>query len=170
MLRIAAALSMFGLLLNYGWAAQEAVTNDGMRVLLNDDGTWKAVTQGDRPESRATLTVERVEELPSGCRVGLRLCNDLPGPIRSLVLRFTAHKEGPVAYETVTKGFSFIKPTDSQYQEILFHGIDCRDIAQLQVHGADKCRAGELTKYSSSAASCLGLVHVADSELVKIFK
>jgi len=152
------------------WAAQEAVTNDGTRVMLHDDGTWTAIAQKDQETSQAKLVVERVEPLSTGCRLGLRLRNELPSPIRSLVLRFTAYKQGPVAYETVTRGFSFIKPTDTQYQEALFRGIQCAEIVQLQVHGADKCHVGELTKYSSSAKRCLALVHVADSELIKIFK
>ena len=152
------------------WSAQEATTNDGMRVMLHDNGTWKRIPQKNENPERAGLTVERVEELPTGCRIGMRLNNQLTAPIRSLVLRFTAYKEGPVAYETVTRGFSFIKPTDSQYQETLFRGITCPEIAQLQVHGADKCHVGELTKYSSNEKSCLALVHVADSDLIKIFK
>lgn len=152
------------------WSAQEAVTNDGSRVMLNDDGTWTAIAQKDRETSQAQLVVERVEPLPTGCRIGLRLQNELSSPIRSLVLRFTAYKQGPVAYETVTRGFSFIKPTDSQYQEVLFRGIACEDIVQLQVHSAEKCHVGDLTKYSSSTKSCLALVHVADSGLIKVFK
>lgn len=152
------------------WSAQEAVTNDGSRVMLHDDGTWTAIAQKDQEKSRARLVVERVEPLSTGCRIGLRLHNELTAPIRSLVLRFTAYKDGPVAYETVTRGFSFIKPTDSQYQEMLFAGIKCAEIQQLQVHAADKCHAGDLTDDSGSAKRCLSLVHVADSDLIKIFK
>lgn len=153
-------------------ADREAVTADGQRVLLKDDGTWEAALPATdaAPEPQAELTVERREPLPTGCRIGLRLRNDLAIPIRSLVLRFTAYKEGPVAYETVTRGFSFIKPTDSQYQDILFRGIHCDDILQVQVHVADKCHAGDITKYTSGADRCLALVKVVESPLVKIFK
>ncbi|MFM1892586.1 MAG: hypothetical protein RLZ44_1663, partial [Pseudomonadota bacterium] len=132
------------------WTAREAVTADGERVLLNDDGTWQSLTKAsaESSEQQARLTLERRQSLPTGCRFGLRLHNDLNAQIRSLVLRFTAYKEGPVAYETVTRGYSFIKPTNSQYQEIMFRGIQCDDIIQVQVHGADNCHVGELTKYS----------------------
>jgi hypothetical protein len=154
------------------WAAREAVTEDGERVLLNDDGTWQSLStsSGEAPERQAVLTLERRQSLPTGCRFGLRLRNDLNTQIRSLVLRFTAYKEGPVAYETVTRGYSYIKPTNSQYQEIMFRGIPCDEILQVQVHGADNCHVGELTKYSDGADRCLSLVRVVDSELVRLFK
>ncbi len=154
------------------WADREAVTNDGDRVLLKDDGTWEPLGGGatNAPAQQARLTVERREPLPTGCRFGLRLHNDLNVQIRSLVLRFTAYKQGPVAYETVTRGFSYIKPTISQYQEILFRGIRCDEIQQVQVHGADKCHVGERTTYSDGDQQCLDLVQVIDSPLLKIFK
>ena len=172
MLRLPVALLALMLTTPLAWADREAVTGDGERVLLKDDGTWEPITGNaeEAPAEQARLTLERRQNLQTGCRFGLRLHNDLSTPIRSLVLRFTAYKPGPVAYETVTRGYSFIKPTDSQYQDILFRGLDCADILQLQVHGANNCHVGELTKYSDGADRCLSLVKVVESDLVKIFK
>jgi hypothetical protein len=155
------------------WAAQEAVTGDGMRVLLRDDGTWERLDAPDKEDENAggaKLVVEKREALVNGCRFGLRLSNNLKEPIRSLVLRFTAYKPGPIAYETVTRGFFNIKPTDSQYQTIPFRGITCEGILQVEVDAADKCRVGEFSSYWYGADRCIGGVDVVDSDLVKIFK
>ncbi len=154
-------------------AAQQATLDDGRKVLLKDDGRWEylsAEPEGEDGRGSAVLTVERRETIPQGCRLGLRLSNDLSTRIRSIVLRFTAYKAGPIAYETLSRGFSLIKPTDSQYREIRFRNVRCDDIVQVQVHGADNCHVGDLTKYTEGSESCLSLVKVADSDLIKIYK
>lgn len=154
-------------------AGQQATLDDGRKVLLKDDGRWEYLTPEDaetEDQHHAGLKVERRETIPQGCRLGLRLQNDLTSRIRSLVLRFTAYKPGPIAYETVSRGFSHIKPTDNQYREIRFRDIACEEIAQIQVHGAKNCHVGELTKYSDGEDTCLSLVHVNDSDLIKIYK
>jgi hypothetical protein len=154
-------------------AGQQATLEDGRKVLLKEDGRWEYLTPeaaSDDEQHSAVLTVERLESIPQGCRLGLRLQNDLTTRIRSLVLRFTAYKAGPIAYETISRGFSLIKPTDSQYREIRFRDVPCNEIAQVQVHGADNCHIGELTKYTEGSDSCLSLVQVADSTLIKIYK
>lgn len=155
------------------WAAQEAVTGDGMRVLLKDDGTWDwidAPTKRDPDAGGARLVVERREPLANGCRFGLRLTNNLNEPIRSLVLRFKAYKPGPLAYDEVTRGFFNIKPTDSQYQAIAFRGLTCDQIEQVEVDAADKCRVGDFSSYWYGAERCIGNVDVVESELVQIYK
>ena len=154
-------------------AGQQATLEGGRKVLLKDDGTWEYLTPEEGAEERprqALLTVERRQTIPQGCRLGLRLRNDLTTRIRSLVLRFTAYKPGPIAYETISRGFSLIRPTDDQYREIRFRDVPCEEIVHVQVHGADNCHVGELTKYTEGSDSCLSLVKVADSELIKIYK
>lgn len=152
-------------------AAIQAETTDGKKVMLMQDGTWHYVDVpgGDEPQT-APLFLEKIETLARGCRLGLRLQNDLRTDIRSLVLRFTAYKPGEIKFETVTRGFAFLKPTTSQYQEIQFRGITCGEIEKVQVTGARKCHVGDLTKYSDSAKTCLGLVDVRDSDKMTIFK
>src|SRR5210317_685994 len=92
---------------------------DGRQVLLRDNGTWSVVEESDTPDTRsyASLTVEKKFDMPRGCKFGLRLQNDLSAQIRSLVLRFTAYKGDQIPFETVTRGYSYIKPTASQYRE-----------------------------------------------------
>ena len=145
---------------------------DGRQVLLRDNGTWSVVEESDNAETRtyASLTVERKFELPRGCKYGLRLQNDLSARIRTLVLRFTAYKGDQIPFETVSRGFSYIKPTASQYQEIKFRGIQCDEITAIEVFAARNCHVGELTKYTAEAHHCLNLVEVKPSEIVPITK
>lgn len=145
---------------------------DGRKVLLRDNGTWTVVeeTEGGEPRRYAVLTLEKKEKLARGCRLGLRIQNDLSAQIRSLVLRFTAYKGGDTEFETVSRGFSFIKPTLSQYQEIQFRGITCDEITSVGVSGARNCHVGDLTKYSAEAHHCLNLVDVVTSDILPIAK
>lgn len=149
-----------------------ATTADGRKVMLRDNGTWvfAAKSDGKGEEARANLTLEKVVGLPRGCRLGLRLHNDLPAQIRTLVLRFTAFKKDQVAFETVSRGFSYVKPTTSQYQEVSFRGITCDEVRSVGVTAARNCHVGSLTKYSASAARCLELIEVDASDLLPIAK
>ena len=145
---------------------------DGRQVVLRDNGTWSVVEDGNDAEKRtyANLTVEKQFELPRGCKFGLRLRNDLSARIRTMVLRFTAYKGDQIAFETVSRGFSYIKPTNSQYQEIKFRGITCDEISSIEVFAARNCHVGDLTKYSAEAHHCLKLVKVNSNEIVAIAK
>lgn len=153
------------------WADLTATTSDGRKVLLRDDGTWSLVdAAADRAAEQALLSLEQRFDLTRGCRLGLRLRNDLSAQIRSLVLRFTAYKGEQIPFETVSRGFSYIKPTTSQYQEINFRGIRCAEISAIEVTAARNCYVGELTMYSASADRCLELIGVAPSEILPIAK
>lgn len=70
----------------------------------------------------------------------------------------------------MSRGFSNVKPTSSQYQEVSFRGIGCDEIRSVSVSAARNCHVGELTKYSASAKHCLELVEVAPSSLLPIAK
>jgi hypothetical protein len=150
----------------------KAVTVDGRQVTLREDGTWTFSQAGDDAEDKhlARLSLENKVDLARGCRLGLRLNNELPEQIRTLVLRFTAVKSGGIEFDTVSRGFSYIKPTASQYQEIDFRGITCAEISIVDVSAARNCHIGELTKYSASAENCLKLIEVAPSSLLPIAK
>jgi hypothetical protein len=167
------ALSLASVCNMGAWAAQQAVTDDGMRVLLKDDGMWEPLDTPEKvkaDEGGARLEVERRDALANGCKYGLRLTNNLDETIRSLVLRFTAYKPGSIAYDTVTRDFFNIKPTDSQYQTILFRGLTCDQIMQVDVDAADKCRVGGHTSYWYGEDRCIGGIDIIESDLVKIFK
>jgi hypothetical protein len=161
-----------GLLLAMPVAADMIATaEDGRKVVLRPNGTWIPAEEDQVPDGKtiAHLALEQVRDSSSGCRIGLRMQNDLSAQIRTLVLRFTAYTDG-VPFETVTRGFSLIKPTQSQYQEIRFRGIACDEIESIEVFAARNCHVGELTKYSATSKHCLELVDVANSDLMPIAK
>ena len=164
-------LSLILLSLAYhGIADTTATTADGREVLLRDNGTWiYAEEQGEESTPPvAMLTLEKRFDLARGCRIGLRLQNDLPAQIRTLVLRFTAYKGDQIPFETVSRGYSYIKPTTSQYQEVDFRGISCDEISSVEVFAARNCHVGELTKYSATDEDCLKLFEVSNSDMMVI--
>jgi hypothetical protein len=168
------SIGIFALLLAARLASADVTITvpDGRQVILHDNKTWSVVKGSDNPETRtyATLTLEKRFDLARGCKLGLRLSNDLSDQIRSLVLRFTAFKGDQIPFETVTRGFSYIKPTASQYQEISFRGIQCEEISSIEVFAARNCHVGDLTKYSAEAHHCLNLVDVKVSDIIPIAK
>jgi hypothetical protein len=168
------SIAILALLLTARFAAADVTITipDGRKVILYDNGTWSVVKESDTPETRryAVLTPEKKFDLPRGCKLGLRLQNNLSAQIRTLVLRFTAYKGEKIPFETVSRGYSYIKPTASQYQEISFRGIACSEINLVEVSAARNCHVGDLTKYSAEAHHCLKLVDVKTSDLIPIAK
>jgi hypothetical protein len=158
-------------LVAWGGAAAEQIVRDGdgRRILLHDDHTWEYL-DAEVPEERVVLSVERLDSGPNHCTVGLRLENLLGEEVRSLVPQFSAFTEGDVRFETVFQSFSWIKPTQDQYQEIRFSGISCDGIERVQVHGADRCSMGDLSKFSFERGECLRHIEVVRSPLIQIGK
>lgn len=152
-----------------GLADITATMADGRKVVLRDNGTWALAKDANAETPHAAvLTLEKRFDLAHGCRIGLRLQNDLPAQIRTLVLRFTAYKGELIPFETVSRGYSYIKPTTSQYQEVDFRGISCDEITSVEVFAARNCHVGVLTKYSADADACLKLFTVAPSDIMAV--
>ena len=149
----------------------EAVTKDGRHVILRDNQTWEYLhhDQGD-PATSAVLSVINIEDLGGACIIGLRLQNNLGYRIKSLVPTFSVYKTGGLRFESLSKGFSSIKPTRDLYREIQFYGIGCSEVDHILVHGADQCNMGELDKYNNREGECLSKVFVEPSDLINIRK
>ena len=152
-------------------ADMEAVTKDGRHVILKDDNTWEYIQseEGD-PSKSAVLSVIKVEDLGSICKVGIRLQNNLGYRIDSLVPTFSVYKPGGLHFESVSKGFSSIKPTRDLYREVTFHGIGCSELDYVLVHDADQCNMGPLDKYNNEEGECLSKIFVEPSDLINIRK
>ena len=170
------------LLLLYAQAAtadMELDTPDGRRVLLRDDHTWEYISAGDTvPQQaaetaspKALLVVAHVNELQSGdCRLGVVLQNNLPYKIKNLAVRFTVYKSESVVYDSVTKSFSEIKPTDRQYRSMLLRGARCSRIHSIKVEDPGRCSMGELDRFSARPGDCLEFIEVKPSQLIEIRK
>jgi hypothetical protein len=152
---------------------------DGRRILLMDNRTWQYVESGDKDQAKdakdkgeAVLRLERVVDHGPNCRFVLRLVNNLPYEIRSLVPYYSAYRSNGVIYDTVSSGSSFgtMKPGDTQAREIEFAGIRCREIVRVQVTGGDRCDMGELNKFSPPNGECLSRVRVVPSDLMRFDK
>ena len=104
--------------------ALDALTSDGRLVRLLEDHTWEFVseTSGD-PANSAVLTVTEVKEMQDACGLQLRLQNNLPYKIRSIVPRFSVYNRDNVVYDSKSQSFTAIKPTRNQYKRIQFNGI-----------------------------------------------
>jgi hypothetical protein len=165
-------LALFVLLAPLGVNADQQVTTpEGQRVLLKDDHTWEYVEMETVPRDQAAvLTVLHVSPRPSACAIGLRLTNNQPFAIKTLVPQFSAYTHDNVLYQTVSVGFGSIKPTEDQYQKLSFSGLTCSEIGYVLVHGGDRCVMGPLTKYLSRSEDCLRQVFVDESESVDIHK
>lgn len=152
-------------------ADMEVVGPDGRYILLRDDYTWEYVERETVPEGEAAvLVLERVKPQRTSCKLGLRLTNNLPYVIRSLVPRFSAYTEDDVLYESVSLPFEAIKPTQDLYRELRFSGITCDQVAYVLVHGGDRCVMGPFTKFNYEKGECLKYLVVKPSDRMEIRK
>jgi len=148
-----------------------AVTMDGRRVMLHGDNTWEFVTVAEAdPAVSAVLTVTRVWEMDEACKLQFRLQNNLGYRISTLVPRMSIQNKNGVIYDTKSISFASIKPTDDQYTEIQFSGIGCRDISQIKVFDAARCRMGEIDQWNEKEGECLSLLVVEHSNEIPISK
>ena len=158
----------------------EVAGPDGRRVLLKDNGTWQYLEPGDKDRvedkskeaGEATLLLEGKADRGNGCRFVVRLVNDLPYEIASLVPYYSVYRANGVIYDTVPSPSSFtgLKPGDKQSREFEVRGITCKDIVRVQVLGGDKCVMGDLNKFTDRKGACLARVRVVESDLVRFDK
>jgi hypothetical protein len=158
----------------------ELTVPDGRRAILKQDGTWRyadspvasadAAPVQNKQEGEAVISLEGKIEGNRTCRLQLRMVNNLPYEIRSLVPEFAVYRRSGVMYDALLSGFSFIKPGDSQRREVRFNGIDCTDILRVQVGGGDRCEMGDLDKFSPGRGLCIARVRVAASDVLPFEK
>ena len=155
----------------------ELTAPDGRRLLLKDDGTWRYLEAKGKEraddqtrEGELVLLLERKWERASNCRFEVRLTNNLPYEVRSLVLSYSAYRATGVMYDTVSSGFGSLKPGNTQLREIEFAGIPCQAIVRVHVAGGDRCEMGDLNKWSYEQGKCLARVRVMESGLVRFEK
>lgn len=129
-----------------------------------------AAEKEKKDQGEAVLTLERKVDGSRSCTFALRLMNNLPYEVRSLIPEFRAYRTSDTVYDAVFGAFQFIRPGDSQRREIRFQGIGCPDIVRLQVAGGDRCEMGDLDRFSRSRGACLSHIRVVESELIRFDK
>ncbi len=158
----------------------EVAGPDGRRIFLKDDGTWHYLEAMGNDQANAkpveggeaVLSLERKTERGNSCRFVVRLVNDLPYEIKSLVPYYSVFRANGVIYDTVSAPSSFtgLKPGDKQNREFEVTGIGCADIVRVQVVGGDKCVMGDLDKFADGTGKCMARVRVVGSDLVRFEK
>jgi hypothetical protein len=155
----------------------ELTAPDGRRLLLKDNGTWRYLeakgkegTDNKIDEGELVLLLERKIERGSNCRLAVRLTNNLPYEVRSLVLYYSAYRANGVMYDSVSSEAGPLKPGITQAREIVFSGIPCQAIVRVQVVGGDRCEMGDLSRWSYQKGECLARVRVVQSDLVPFEK
>ena len=148
--------------------------------MLKDNATWQYLETVDkRPgddnpgaAGEAVLLLERKTERGNGCRFAVRLVNNLPYEISSLVPYYSVFRANGVIYDTVSSPSSFtgLKPGDKQSRDFEVTGIACTDIVRVQVVGGDKCVMGDLNKFTDGTGKCMARLRVAGSDLVRFDK
>ena len=178
---VVCALLLTGMVLSRPARADvELATPDGRRVLLRDNGTWQWLEPKEKDKAQAepriqgeaVLTLERKIERGRNCGFAVRLVNNFPYEIKSLVPYYSAYRANGVIYDTVSSGGSFaaMRPGDALNREFEFVGIPCQDIVRVQVVGGDRCDMGELDKFSAAKGECLARVRVVASDIVRFDK
>jgi hypothetical protein len=149
----------------------KAVTSDGRQVLLRGDHTWEVIEfqQGD-PSTSAVLSVTQVWDMEDACKIQFRLQNNLGYRITALVPRFSVQNQEGVMYESPSISFNTIKPTKREYAEIQISGLGCKDISQMKLIDAARCRMGQIDQWNEKEGECLGHIYLEPTTLIPLSK
>lgn len=149
----------------------QGITDDGRRVILKENHKWQfvEVVRGD-PETSAVLTILKVEELDTACRMELHLANNLSMKIVHLVPRFGIYNLEGVLFDSASKSFANIKPGRDKYSSIQFHGIGCHQISKIKVYDAARCRMGDIDIWNEEEGQCLSRLYLTPTDLINISK
>ena len=92
--------------------------------------------------------------------------NNLGYRISSLVPRLAVRNQEGILYTTRSLSFTALKPTKAKYTFVQFSGIGCRDISQVQVFDASRCKMGEIDQFNEMPGQCLSRIYVQPSDLI----
>lgn len=126
------------------------------------------VTHGTRPA--AVLSIHTRKAFPNACKYGITLTNNLPYKISELSFRLTAIIDGNVPYDTQTKSFSELRPSEQTYRDITFQGLQCKQISRIEVTDPGRCTLDTLNRFNSAPGDCAKYSEAADSRLVTVVK
>lgn len=103
--------------------------------------------------------------------LGMTLTNNLDTKVTNISVRLTAYINGNVQFDTITRNFSELKPTESQYREATFTQIQCNKIDFIGVTDPGRCAIGdEMNRFTTAPGDCAKFVDVAVSPQLTIRK
>jgi len=148
-----------------------AYTGDGRRVLLKPDQTWEYIQlPSESAEDSVVLSVTEVVEMDTACRIQIKLQNNLGYRIYSLVPRLSIRNADGIVYTTKSLSYSAVRPTEARYTNVQFNGIGCRDISQVWVSDAGRCKMGEIDQFNEKEGECLSHIFVEPSDKINMSK
>jgi len=149
----------------------KAVTSDGRQVLLKGDHTWEIIEfQEGNPSASAVLSVTQVWDMEDACKIQFRLQNNLGYRISALVPRFSVQNKEGVLYESPSISFNTVKPTKREYASVQISGLGCKDISQIKLVDAARCRMGEIDQWNEKEGECLSHIYLEPTTLLPLSK
>ena len=118
----------------------------------------------------AVLSLHTRKSFANACKYGLTLTNNLPFKITDLSFRVTAIIDGNVPFDSQTKNFSQMRPSEQQYREITFQGVTCNQIKRIEVADPGRCTLDTLNRFNANPGDCAKFSDLATSRLVNIVK
>jgi hypothetical protein len=119
---------------------------------------------------QAVLSLHLKKSYQDACMVGLTLTNTLPYKIKDIAFKFTVFLRTGVAYNSVTRNFFDLNPTDRQYREITFNGVTCAEVERIEVADVGRCTMDDLSRFTAQPGACLKRIEVVASPHVNIVK
>jgi hypothetical protein len=117
------------------------------------------------------ISIHMKKEFPDACMLGMTFTNNLDIKVTNLSVRLTAYINGNVKYDAITRNFTEVKPTESQYRELTFTQIRCDEIDYLGITDPGRCAIGEdMNRFTAQPGDCARFVDVAVSPVITVRK
>jgi hypothetical protein len=117
------------------------------------------------------VSIHMKKEFPDACMLGMTFTNNLDIKVTNLSIRLTAYINGNVKYDAITRNFTEVKPTESQYREITFTQIRCDEIDFIGITDPGRCAIGEeMNRFTAQPGDCAQFVDVAVSPHITVRK
>jgi len=120
--------------------------------------------------SAAVVSFHMRKAYENACKFGISLTNNLPYKITDLSFRFTALINGNVPFDAQTKSFSELRPSEQQYRELIFQGVRCDQINQIEVTDPGRCTLDTLNRFNSAPGDCAKYSDLAPGGLISLVK
>jgi hypothetical protein len=147
------------------WGTNEPPPNPNAPKVSRSD----PVTFSGRKSVVVSLHMKK--EFPDACMLGMTLTNNLDVKVTNLSIRLTAFINGNVKFDAITRNFTEVKPTESQYREATFTQIKCSEIDFIGVTDPGRCAIGtDMNRFTAAPGDCAQFVDVAVSPQMTIRK
>jgi hypothetical protein len=118
----------------------------------------------------AVLSVHLRQEFPDACMYGITLTNNLDTKVTNIAVRLSAYILDGVKYDTITRNFYELRPTETQYREVTFTKVKCSEIRYIGVSDPGRCAVGQANRFTTAEGDCAKYIDVADTRLVELRK